>query len=330
LNLQQYDRVIIANSGGKDSLASFLYVLQCGVPREKIELWHHRVDGMPGDIQGNSPQFGLFDWPCTDAYNEALGRAFNVPVYFSWRMGGITREMFRDRSLTAPVCYECPDGVLGTAGGKRGKPNTRRKYPQQSANLQTRWCSSSVKIDVGDVALNNQERFQHGKTLFVTGERAEESAARAKYKTFEPHRADRRDGKRVKRYIDHWRPVHEWPEEKVWKIIELYRVLVHPAYRLGWGRLSCMACIFGSDSQWASIKEIDPERFNAHAKYEREFNCTIHRTKSLAERVQNAKPYVDMEPLLVTQALAYEYNMPIFVDDWKLPAGAFGENAGPT
>lgn len=330
MNLQQYDRVIIANSGGKDSLASFLYVLQCGVPREKIELWHHRVDGMPGDIQGNSPQFGLFDWPCTDAYNEALGRAFNVPVYFSWRMGGITREMFRDRSLTAPVCYECPDGVLGTAGGKRGKPNTRRKYPQQSANLQTRWCSSSVKIDVGDVALNNQERFQHGKTLFVTGERAEESAARAKYKTFEPHRADRRDGKRVKRYIDHWRPVHEWPEEKVWKIIELYRVLVHPAYRLGWGRLSCMACIFGSDSQWASIKEIDPERFNAHAKYEREFNCTIHRTKSLAERVQNAKPYVDMEPLLVTQALAYEYNMPIFVDDWKLPAGAFGENAGPT
>jgi hypothetical protein len=329
-NLQDYDRIIIANSGGKDSLASVLHVLDNGIPPSRIELWHHRVDGLPEDIQGDAPQFGLFDWPCTDAYNEALGKALNIPVFMSWRHGGITREMFRKDALTAPVSFERDDLTIGTAGGVRGKKNTRRKYPQVSANLQTRWCSACVKIDVADVALNNQERFQHGKTLFITGERAEESSARAKYKTFEPHRADRRDGKRVKRYIDHWRPVHDWPEAKVWEIIERHRILVHPAYRLGWGRLSCMACIFGSPSQWASIKEIDPERFNTHVRIEQEFGCTIHRTKSLVERVQDAKPYVDMPPLLVVQALTYGYSMPIFTDNWKLPAGAFGENAGPS
>jgi 3'-phosphoadenosine 5'-phosphosulfate sulfotransferase (PAPS reductase)/FAD synthetase len=48
--------------------------------------------------------------------------------------------------------------------------------------------------------------FRDGKTLVVTGERAEESPNRARYKVFEPHRADNRHGRRVIRHVDHWRP----------------------------------------------------------------------------------------------------------------------------
>ncbi len=216
------------------------------------------------------------------------------------------------------------------AGGVRGSKSTRRKFPQVSANLQQRWCSGCLKIDVMDMLINNQERFKHGKTLVITGERAQESAARAKYKPFEPHRTDRRDGKRVKRHVDHWRPIHDWTEEQVWEIIERNNILVHPAYRLGWGRLSCMTCIFGSPNQWASVKEIDPDRFDRIAAYEKEFECSIHRTKYLAERIQGAKPYEDMDPLLIAQSLDHGYAAPIFVDNWQLPSGAFGESAGPT
>lgn len=329
-DLKEYDRYLVCFSGGKDSVACFLHLLDEGVDKSKIELHHHRVDGHPDDDQGKSPAHGLFDWPCTDSYVEEFAKAFDVPLYFSWRHGGITREMFRENTLTAPVSWEQPDGTIGTAGGVRGKPNTRRKFPQVSASLQTRWCSAVVKIDVMSLALNNQERFTQGKTLVVTGERAQESAARAKYQTFEPHRADRRDGKKVQRHIDHWRPIHAWPEEQVWDIIERHKILVHPAYRLGWGRLSCMTCIFGSPSQWASVKEIDPERFRMLAEFEQEFGVTIHRTKSLMERVIAAKPYEDMDSLLILQALAPRYRAPIFTENWELPAGAYGEQSGPT
>jgi 3'-phosphoadenosine 5'-phosphosulfate sulfotransferase (PAPS reductase)/FAD synthetase len=322
MNLSQYDRILVAFSGGKDSIACFLHLLEIGVDMRKLEIHHHDIDGMSME--------SFMDWPCTPSYCDAFAKAFDVRIYHSWRHGGFKREMLRDNQLTAPVSFELPEGGLGRAGGVRGKLNTRRKFPQVSANLQQRWCSSSLKIDVMDMLINNQERFTRGKTLVITGERAQESAARANYNIFEPHRTDNRDGKRVKRHVDHWRPVHAWPEEKVWEIIERHKILVHPAYRLGWGRLSCMTCIFGSPSQWASVKAIDPERFEKMAILEQEFECTIHRTKTLTERIQGAKPYVDMDPLLIAQSLDDGYAAPIFVDNWKLPAGAFGESAGPT
>ena len=52
-----YDHVIVAFSGGKDSVACLLHLLDLGVPREKIELWHHDVDGREGS--------DLMDWPVT-------------------------------------------------------------------------------------------------------------------------------------------------------------------------------------------------------------------------------------------------------------------------
>jgi hypothetical protein len=58
-DLSTYDRFVIAFSGGKDSIACFLHLLESGVQREKIELWHHDVDGREGNH--------FMDWPCTPA-----------------------------------------------------------------------------------------------------------------------------------------------------------------------------------------------------------------------------------------------------------------------
>lgn len=55
-----YDRYVVAFSGGKDSLACLLHLLECGVDRSKIELHHHLVDGREGST--------LFDWPVTESY----------------------------------------------------------------------------------------------------------------------------------------------------------------------------------------------------------------------------------------------------------------------
>lgn len=43
-----YDKYIVAFSGGKDCTACFLHLLDIGIPKERIELWHHEVDGREG------------------------------------------------------------------------------------------------------------------------------------------------------------------------------------------------------------------------------------------------------------------------------------------
>lgn len=321
-DLASYDYVIVAMSGGKDSLAALLDLIEAGVPLSKIEMWHHSVDGRGDDANP------LFDWPVTESYCEKLAEAIGIPLYFSWKQGGLVGEMMRENSLTRPTSFETPEGTI-TSGGQTGKQSTRRKFPQLSADLSTRYCSAYLKVDPASKAITGQTRFAHKRTLFVTGERAEESSARSKYKTFEPHRTDRRQG-RSRRHVDHYRPVHSWSEQEVWDIIERHRINPHPAYKLGWGRLSCMTCIFGSASQWASVKAIAPDRFERIAQYEEEFGLTIHRKQSVRERVASAMPYDSLDPEVVEVAMSTEFEEPIFVDDWKLPAGAFGESAGPT
>lgn len=138
-NLLDYDQYIVYFSGGKDSQACFLTLLEAGVPRHKIELLHHEVDGRE---EGKL----FMDWPCTTAYVRAFAAAFNVRCYFSWREGGFKREMLRDNTPTAQTHFETPTGIVSRGG--KGQNNTRKQFPQVSANLSLRYCSSYLKIDV--------------------------------------------------------------------------------------------------------------------------------------------------------------------------------------
>lgn len=309
-----YDKYIVAFSGGKDSTACFLHLLEIGVPKERIELWHHDIDG----------RTGLFmDWESTPAYCMAFAAAFDVPIYFSWKEGGFEREMTRQDSLTAPTYFETPNG-LQKAGGERGKLGTRMKFPQVSPDLSVRWCSAYLKIDICSAAIRNQPRFNGVKTLVISGERGEESPARAKYKMIEPDRSDCRP----RRHVDRWRPIRDWEEREVWAIIERFKVRAHPAYYLGWGRVSCKFCIFGNANQFASAFAISPDQGQKLVDYENQFGVTIKRNISLAELAAKGTPY-EMSTDMISLALSDEYHESIFVENWTLPAGAFGESCGP-
>lgn len=319
--LDEYDRIIVAFSGGKDSLACMLHLLDNGVSPARIELWHHCVDDL-----GSSN--ALMDWPVTEDYCRKVASVFKIPIYFSAKEGGFKAEMLRSNSFTKPVWFEAPDGTFKIEG-KGGKLSTRMRFPQVSANLNVRWCSAYMKIDVASKALNHQPRFNNSKTLFITGERAEESSSRAKYMSFEPHRNDRRHGK-LKRHIDHLRPIHSWSEQEVWNIISRFRVNPHPAYRIGFGRLSCMSCIFGSPNQWASVRHIAPDRFKQISDYEKLFEYTINRKHSVETLADRGKPYEAISRELIESAMSSSFCEPVLVEDWILPAGAFGESVGPT
>lgn len=319
--VNEYERVVVFFSGGKDSVACFLLLLDMGVPRNKIELHHHLVDGRESEP--------LMDWPVTEDYCRKFAAAFGVPIFFSWKEGGFEREMNRNGTPTAPIRWDAADGALRQKGGE-GPLGVRRRFPQVSADLSVRWCSSYLKIDVGCRVLTNEPRFQTGKTLVVTGERAEESSERAKYKTFEPHRSDNRAGKLSPRYIDHWRPVHQWTEKKIWILIEKWAVNPHPAYHLGWGRTSCALCIFGSAKQFASALVVLPEQFARVSNFEREFGVTIKRNTTIRALANAQTETYAMGPEWVAVARSSQFDIPILVQDWKLPQGAYGESTGPT
>lgn len=321
-DIHDYDRYIVSFSGGKDSTATFLYLLDQGIPKNKIELWHQNIDGRDRHF---------FDWAVTADYCRRFAETFGVKIYFQWKEGGFYREMMKENALTAPNCYELPDGTIGRSGGTRGEPRTRLRFPQAVADLRTRWCSSYLKIDVCSAAIVNQPRFQGIRTLILSGERGEESPQRAKYAIWEPDRADRRNGK-SRRHVDRHRPIRDWAEAQVWDIIKRYRIRVHPCYYMGWSRCSCLFCVFGNKHQFASAACINPTGIQEIAKLEKQFKCTIKRKCDILSLIDSGKPYRHITEELKAIATNYNYDLPIILssnEEWILPAGAFGENCGP-
>lgn len=323
-HITQYDIYIVYFSGGKDSIACFLHLLELGIPRHKIELWHHNIDGQDEKFM---------DWNITPAYCAAFAFAFGVKIYFSWKEGGFKGEMLREDSYTKATTFETPEGVKTIGGqGLRGKKSTRLKFPQVSVDLSVRWCSAYLKVDIGAAAITNQERFKGLRTVCISGERGEESKARSNYAELEPDRSDNRDGKNFQRYVDRWRAVKNWSEIEIWAIIERWKVRVHPCYYMGWSRCSCMFCIFGNADQFASAFAVNEDRGDEISMYEDSFGKTIKRNMSIRELRALGTPYQAITPDLIALANSTEYHLTIIMKDtetWRLPAGAFGESCGP-
>lgn len=325
LEPDQYDHIIYSYSGGKDSLAMVLHMLESDFPKTGAELWHQNVDGAPGIL-------GLMDWHCTPGYVNASGHGLDIPVLYQWKDGGFEGEMLRENAPTKGVYFQTPDSdePVYCPPTSRSKNSTRLKFPQVSADLQTRWCSSYVKIDVARRAIANDPRFDGKKILFVTGERREESANRSKYNAVEAHSLN--NGKRL---VHHWRPVIEWTEDYVWEIIQRWNIHPHPAYVLGFGRVSCQHCIFADKHQLASNKFLDPKRHKKIAAYERRFGSTIKRDAGVNELAKRGTEFVSQVPEDIRElAMSTDYPIDRFFlghgEQWELPRGAFRSCGGPT
>lgn len=321
LPFDEYDYIIVSFSGGKDSLACVLYALELEIAQEKIELFHQAVDGQPGV----APRF--FDWPCTESYCRDVSRVLGLPLKFQWREGGFEGEINKVNTPTAPSAFELPDGSIGHAGGT-GKPNTRLMFPAAVADLRTRWCSAILKIDVSTTAINNDPRFKSAKILEITGERRQESNNRARYAEVERHKSTTKS-----RRVDQWRAILDWTEEQVWNIISRWRIRPHPAYFLGFGRVSCISCIFSSPDQWRAVQELEPEMFQKILDYEHAFGRTIQRGGDIAQMAAKGKSYIPDDPEMIAAGLSEElpefWSLLAEGEEWVLPLGAFKRTGGP-
>jgi len=323
LPLGEYESILISFSGGKDSIAATFATLEeldrQGVPHDKVELWHQSID---------PPDKPFMDWPVTEDYCRAFAEALGLPIRFQARKGGFEGELTKQDRRTHGVSFDTPDGVLEAGGG--GKVASRGRFPQQSANLQTRWCSAVLKIDVFALALRNDPRFKKGgKVLVITGERGEESPGRDKYADLEKHRTASNS-----RRVDHWRPVLRWTEAAVWLKMAERGIVPHPAYQAGYGRVSCAGCIFSGDREWAILRELLPAQFARIEAREQELIGTIDRAgRTVTERADAGTASIDVAALRQYRTLvqARDVQAPL-VDpaNWVLPAGAFKHTPGPT
>jgi 3'-phosphoadenosine 5'-phosphosulfate sulfotransferase (PAPS reductase)/FAD synthetase len=310
-------KFIVAFSGGKDSVAMYLY-LRFGlkIPNHKIELWHHEIDG-----NGKSQ----FDWPCTPSYCQAFADAFNVDLLFSYRQGGIVREIYRENEGLQDVYFQ--DETNGKYIRLKSNPGntTKRRFPAVHPDLSRRWCSSVVKIDVMSRAVNNSPRFKEGNFIVCSGERREESNKRSSYPEIEKYRS-----KTKKRNIWQWRPVLDWTESEVWEQYAKYKIQPHPCYELGYSRCSCFTCIFLSANGWASTYEIDPSKVDGIGEIEKDIEFTLYNDMSIQQKVSAGTSFVPTTALLRWRKEALSlFASPIILDTWSIPAGAFGkESAG--
>lgn len=74
-----------------------------------------------------------------------------------------------------------------------------------------------------------------------------------------------------------------------------------------------MSCIFGSASQWATIRLIAPGTFERIARYQERFGRTIQRSRSIRELAALGSPYQAAieNPDFVALALGRSWSLPI-------------------
>lgn len=356
LPLEEYDLVAILLSGGKDSIACYYKLLELGVPKEKMEFWHH-------DIDGGNPERRM-DWKCTQNYVRSFAAAEGVKLRLSWRVNGFFGELYRI-GASEPVewldpdtgevrqcrlsrnylqCREIKEKAADEMDTQLRKFGYRMKFPAKTGDLSWRWCSAYLKIMVADTVISNLSRLQelgisgeknrkseNVKILVVSGERRGESKGRSKYNEIEIHRTNA--PAKAHRIVHQWRPVIDYSERDVWEMLKRHRVNPHPCYRAGWNRCSCAMCIFSTPKLFAGIREIYPNEFRKLKNDEEILGFTLDNKCDLETFVGDAESCVyhgDDKALrsLVTGEFTED---DVYVNGrWLYPAGAFhGAEGGP-
>lgn len=127
---------------------------------------------------------------------------------------------------------------------------------------QSRFCTSELKLDPID-AIKNPLRLDGIRVVTWIGERADESAARAKKPAIERRYCSFRAPEVL------YRPIHGWKVEEVFALAKRHGLKPNPLYLQGMSRVGCMPCIMCQKGELREIARRFPDQIERIAEWER-------------------------------------------------------------
>lgn len=231
-------RYIITFSGGKDSVATWLYLTR--------ELLLPKVECIFSDTGHEADQ--------TYEYIGLLEREHGLPI----ERIQPTIEDFRGEMGEAKIRERLgvPEGV-----DVWQEPLTmerlsilKRRFPSTMA----RFCTEHLKlIPMRNWVKTRVEDFD--SAVMVTGVRAQESIARAGRVTWS---RDDLTGLML------WMPIHKWTHEEVFALARKHGVPPNPLYLNGMSRVGCWPCIMARKNELAQLAMRYPESYDRLLKME--------------------------------------------------------------
>ncbi|GHO50945.1 phosphoadenosine phosphosulfate reductase family protein [Ktedonospora formicarum] len=247
VGLRQATRVIVSTSGGKDSVAMLLEVLET-IPRELV-IAHHQIV--------------LEDWPGTVEYCKATCQRLGVPLYCTQATYSGYEclhchhcYLISCASLTIPWCRKCGSyraRYLRQVENVLDLVEWRQAWPP----LSVRFCTSYFKRDNFNAWARANAQLLGEHPVICLGERALESRNRAKLPVWRG-----RSGLK-KGWMHEWRPVLSRRRIEVFQKMRAYGIEPHYCYELqgmteqdmyetdieGGARMSCVMCFLKSPGQ---------------------------------------------------------------------------------
>lgn len=227
-------KVIASVSGGKDSAALALFLMEQGIEHERVFMdtgWEHQL---------------TYDY---------LRGPLTAKI-------GTIRELHPPRTMEQRIRH----GGMFSSRGRKWCTKELKLWPLRDYLASLMECGQCRAPIFADDPLSKDEcecggDFRHSETVNANGIRAEESNARAAMKEWEwSSDLD----------TETWRPLIAWTLQNVIDIHARHGLKPNPLYMLGATRVGCWPCINAKKSEIKIIAETDPARIALVAQLEME------------------------------------------------------------
>ena len=280
-------KVIVNNSGGKDSGATDLLAMEI-LEGDYQSVAADTGNEHPATIQhlkelhlqrpGNPVQIVSAEYP------QELFEKRKVKVLDGWKkkqkvmagsyrgilMPSLTRTDTKFSEVWRGAAkglgwgeYEAPIDAFNDAFVRSGNPFLDMCLLHGGFPLgRQRFCTDELKMQVVfDKVLS--PLIEQGENIIQwSGVRADESEKRSTYKTFEDDLRDQTGS------LFNFLPIHSWTAQDVFSLYKYFGVKPNPLYKEGMGRVGCMPCVLVNKEELAEIAARFPEELERVADWE--------------------------------------------------------------